>query len=261
MTTACIASTASNPLNSNPTSRSGPSPVTSCHRACRLRVAPTSSATTTVTTYMSTISSRKVRIAQKGVTSVATATTTPPAPRANGRLRLASPCASGRNSTSRDEKRLDKKIEENIEEKIKEYLKENPKEKLKENFKEKIKLDIDKAGELRKIGLRKRETVKSLSVIVEGVMDQRKVTNSLRPRIGLKHRIKVSSYYARLKQLGARLRDYQSWCNARLLDPRNGIKRGAPMRVYTDVLQVSLRRLGDGPALPVPEHYRVRIGT
>ena len=77
-------------------------------------------------------------------------------------------------------------------------------------------------------------------------MDQRAVTNTLRPRRGLEHRIRVSSYYARLKQLGTRLRDYQSWRNARLLNPRSGIKPDTPMRVYTDVLQVSLKRFGEG---------------
>ena len=139
-----------------------------------------------------------------------------------------------------------------------EYIKENPKEalkvnfkkkleeKFKENFKEKIKLDIDKEEELRKIRLRKEETVKSLPVIVEGVKDQRKTIDSLRLRMTLKHPISASSYYVRLKQLGTRLRDYQSWCNARLLNPRNGIKRGTPMRVYTDVLQASLRQQGEG---------------
>ena len=179
---------------------------------------------------------------------------------------IGEPLRIGTELTSYDEKRLDKKIEEHfeaiIEEKFKEYLmeylKENPEEALKvnfkkklkenvrENFKEKVKLDIDKEKELRKIRLRKQETVKTLSVIVQGVIQQRKVIDSLSPQISLKHPISSSSYYARLKQVGTRLRDYHSWRNARLLSPRNGIKRNTPMRVYTDVLQVSLQRLGVG---------------
>ena len=145
---------------------------------------------------------------------------------------IGEPLRIGTKFTPRDEKRLDKKIEEHIEKKIKKYLKENPKEKLKENYKEKIKEkikpDIDKEEELRKISQRKRETLKSLPVIVEGVFDQRTVTNTLRPRRGLERPISASGYYARLKQLGTRLRDYQSWRNARLLNPRSGIKPGHP---------------------------------
>ena len=105
--------------------------------------------------------------------------------------------------------------------------------------------EIDRAEELRKIKRYKKEKVKSLAIIVEGVMDQRSVTNTLRPRVGLERPISAGGYYARLKQLGARLRDYQSWRNARLLDPRNGISRDLPVRVYTDVLQASLQRHGE----------------
>ena len=137
---------------------------------------------------------------------------------------IGEPLRVGTKLIPRDEQRLDKKIEEKT--------KKDPN------------LKIDKAEELMKIDLRKQETVKTLPIIVEGIIEQRMVSRTLRPRQGLEHPISASAYYARLRQLGARLRDYHSWRNAHLLYPRNGIRVGAPVRVYTDTLIASLKRHG-----------------
>ena len=62
-------------------------------------------------------------------------------------------------------------------------------------------------------------------------------------------RIKVNpgSYYNQSIAVARRLRDYQSWRNAKLLDPRANVDRKTPARVYTDVMQVSLKQFGEGP--------------
>ena len=55
------------------------------------------------------------------------------------------------------------------------------------------------------------------------------------------------AYYNQLRSIGNRLRDYHSWRNARLLDPDLKTDRETPVRVYTDVMKVSMVRYGDGP--------------
>ena len=85
-----------------------------------------------------------------------------------------------------------------------------------------------------------RATSRSLTAILRSVLTQQTVTNVLEtycPGLG------ASAYYARLARAGARLRDYHARRNARLLDP--GLKLDQPVRVYTDVMQVALRRAGD----------------
>lgn len=55
------------------------------------------------------------------------------------------------------------------------------------------------------------------------------------------------AYYNQLRSIGNRIRDYHSWRNARLLDPALKTDREIPVRVYTDVMKVSMVRYGDGP--------------
>lgn len=136
------------------------------------------------------------------------------------RLSLGEPLGIRAKPNEKDEQRADEKI------------KENP--------------ELNKAEVLREIRQQKREAAKSLEIIIEGVMDKRPVTETIRQRRGSKQKISTSAYYRRLNRLGACLREYQSWCNARLLDPGLDIDRNQPVRVYTDVLQVSLSRLGTG---------------
>ena len=63
-----------------------------------------------------------------------------------------------------------------------------------------------------------------------------------------------TGYYSTLRNIGARLRGYHAWRNARLLDPRAPVDFGQTARVYTDVLESSLRRHGD-----VHRHRRVMV--
>lgn len=61
-------------------------------------------------------------------------------------------------------------------------------------------------------------------------------------------------YYRALCRIGDRLGDYHAWRNARLLDGKAPIDFTQTARVYTDVMEASLRRLGD-----VHRHRRVMI--
>ena len=99
---------------------------------------------------------------------------------------------------------------------------------------------------------------KRLKLIIDEVLSQQSVTNTLEKLWKLdlsmsdnsdnqKTTVKPDAYYNQLRSIGRRLRDYQSWRNARLLDPRADVDRKTPARVYTDVMQVSLKQYGDGP--------------
>ena len=61
------------------------------------------------------------------------------------------------------------------------------------------------------------------------------------------HFAKMSSgaYYSRLHRIGARLQDFHSWLNVQLLDPRAKVDFSDMARVYTDVADITLRRMGD----------------
>ncbi len=73
--------------------------------------------------------------------------------------------------------------------------------------------------------------------IINGVRAKRSVNDSYEIIDG----ITMSGYYSQLNRIGVRLRDYQSYRNARLLrrDPR--LRQDEPIRAYTDVLVVSLQ--------------------
>ena len=73
------------------------------------------------------------------------------------------------------------------------------------------------------------------SEILEGLYIARSVTDTYEQTA-----MAPSTYYSTLRRLGARLRDYHSFRNARLLHPE-GVRRDQPARVYTDVLDVSLQ--------------------
>ena len=57
--------------------------------------------------------------------------------------------------------------------------------------------------------------------------------------------IPVGTYYRRLFRIGARVRDYLAYRNAFLLSPEFSRKHREPVRVYTDVLNISLHQVGD----------------
>ena len=99
---------------------------------------------------------------------------------------------------------------------------------------------------------------KRLTLIIAEVLSQQSVTNTLEKlwKLDLSTSdtsarrditVRPDAYYNHLRTIGRRLRDYHAWRNARLLDPRAPVDRTTPARVYTDVLQVSLKQYGDGP--------------
>ena len=97
-----------------------------------------------------------------------------------------------------------------------------------------------------------------LTVIIAEALSQQSVTNTLeklwkldlsKSHVSDNRNITVrpDAYYNHLRSIGRRLREYHSWRNARLLDPRVDVDRTTPARVYTDVMQVSLKQYGEGP--------------
>ena len=99
---------------------------------------------------------------------------------------------------------------------------------------------------------------KRLTLIIAEALSQQSVTNileklwkldlSLSAKSGpRKVTVRPDAYYSQLRTIGRRLRDYHSWRNARLLDAHTDLDRETPVRVYTDVMQVSLKQYGDGP--------------
>ncbi len=116
-----------------------------------------------------------------------------------------------------------------------------------------------------------------LKTIIKGVLSGSSVTNTLEAlgELALKKRncqlkrrdikwqakIKVNpeSYYNQLIAISRCLRDYHAWRNVRLLNPGlNTIDRKTPARVYTDVMQVSLKKYGRGAR---HEHLNVIISV
>ena len=80
---------------------------------------------------------------------------------------------------------------------------------------------------------------KSMRNIIEAVLTTRAVADSIEAT-----RISASAYYGRLNRCARRLRDYLAWRQARLLH-RDFARADHPIRVYTDTLHVSMRRLGE----------------
>ena len=79
---------------------------------------------------------------------------------------------------------------------------------------------------------------KSMRNIIEAVQTTRAVADSIEAT-----RITASAYYGRLNRCARRLRDYLAWRQARLLH-RKFARADHPIRVYTDTVHVSMRRLG-----------------
>ena len=57
----------------------------------------------------------------------------------------------------------------------------------------------------------------------------------------------VGTYYRRLFRMAERVRDYTAYRNAFLLSPEFRRQQTSAVKVYTDVMEVSLHRVGDGP--------------
>ena len=80
---------------------------------------------------------------------------------------------------------------------------------------------------------------RSIDAIIHSVGEGRTVTDARASGIP------VGSYYRRLQRISARLRDYHAYRNAFLLKPGFCDQEHRTAQVYTDVLQVSLNKLGE----------------
>ena len=90
------------------------------------------------------------------------------------------------------------------------------------------------------LGLSARPKVRrSIDAIIHSVGEGRTVTDARASGIP------VGSYYRRLQRISARLRDYHAYRNAFLLKPGFCDQENRTAQVYTDVLQVSLNKLGE----------------
>ena len=87
--------------------------------------------------------------------------------------------------------------------------------------------------------LRDRDPEK-IAKVLDGIFDQRRVSRTLRVK-----GMSSSSYYSRLRQHAVALRDWQSVQTAQLLR-KEYAEWQAPLRIYTDTVQVSMQRAGDG---------------
>lgn len=81
-----------------------------------------------------------------------------------------------------------------------------------------------------------RTTRRTWGKIIEGVRTARSVTDSYE----IIEELSISTYYRHLNRIAARLRDYHSARNVRLVHP-SFAKWDKPIRLYTDVLDVSLQ--------------------
>ena len=83
-----------------------------------------------------------------------------------------------------------------------------------------------------------RDTRKHIRNIVDGVITTRTVLNS----VDVTYK-SPDTYYKRLFNLASRLREYQAWRNVHLWHQKFA-DVDTPVRVFTDILQVPLKRLG-----------------
>ena len=72
--------------------------------------------------------------------------------------------------------------------------------------------------------------------VIQGIREKRSVSDTIE-----RTQISIGSYYSYLQRASARLRDWHSWRNAQLLHEKFRGWEG-PVRIYTDVIQVSLER-------------------
>ena len=73
----------------------------------------------------------------------------------------------------------------------------------------------------------------------KGVMSQRIVTRTVD-----RTKFNPNTYYQRVFRAASKLRDYHAWRNAHLLQQKFA-DLDEPVRVFTDTLRVSLKRLGE----------------
>ena len=90
--------------------------------------------------------------------------------------------------------------------------------------------------------------------VLEGLFDQRRVSRTLRVK-----GMSSSSYYSRLRHHAVALRDWQSVQTAQLLR-KEYAEWQAPLRIYTDTVQVSMQRAGRWGKASDTQHHRHRHG-
>ena len=88
--------------------------------------------------------------------------------------------------------------------------------------------------------LKARDETKGAKVIT-GIFEQRKVSRNVEIQ-----GMSATSYYSHLHRFAASFRDWLSVQTAQLLR-KEYAEWQAPLRIYTDEIQVSLQRAGDGP--------------
>ena len=88
--------------------------------------------------------------------------------------------------------------------------------------------------------LKARDETKGAKVIT-GIFEQRKVSRNVEIQ-----GMSATSYYSHLHRFAESFRDWQSVQTAQLLR-KEYAEWQAPLRIYTDEIQVSLQRAGDGP--------------
>ena len=98
-----------------------------------------------------------------------------------------------------------------------------------------------------------KDLKESLRSIIDGVRTRRVGTDTIELT-----RIATGTYYRRLFRISARLRDYHAWRNVKLLHKKFG-NSNEPIRIFTDTLQVSLKRWGE--CSPLPESQYRYIGS
>lgn len=94
-------------------------------------------------------------------------------------------------------------------------------------------------GERRSVR-RNAKTARSVRAIISSVQKGVKKRKTVHYE-----RISSSAYYGQLHRIGARLRDYHAWLHARLLDSGSKVDFSEMAKVYTDVVDWTLRRQGD----------------
>ena len=87
---------------------------------------------------------------------------------------------------------------------------------------------------------RSKATRESLETVIRGVRTQVAASKTIDY-----HRMPMSSYYSRLRNASVRLRDWHAMRNAKLLHEQYSDWE-EPLLVFTDVLEISLQRAGQG---------------
>ena len=104
---------------------------------------------------------------------------------------------------------------------------------------EKQKKEEIKQKKKKVVTLKEKRRFRDLREVCQAVIDGARTSRSVTDTIEISG-IGTGNYYRYLERIGSRLRDYHSYRNARLLH-RGIANSDKPIRLYTDVLDISLR--------------------